>query len=106
VKVLFVCTGNVDRSKTAEALFKSADGLEVRSAGTSVAAAVRLSRELIEWADKIFVMEYEHQRAVVELNPEAELKVKCLDIPDKYVYGAPELQQLLKERLRPHLNIS
>ena len=51
--ILFVCTGNVDRSPTAEGLFKNVGGLEVKSAGTSIAATVPLTRELIEWADEI-----------------------------------------------------
>ena len=100
VKVLFVCTGNVDRSKTAEELFKNVESLEVRSAGTSIAAPVRLSKELIEWADRIFVMEYKHQKAVLKLDSSAWQKVECLDIPDKFAYGESELKELLMKKLR------
>jgi protein-tyrosine-phosphatase len=37
-KVLFVCTGNYDRSPTAENMYKNVKGLEVKSAGISIAA--------------------------------------------------------------------
>jgi predicted protein tyrosine phosphatase len=105
MRILFVCTGNVDRSKTAEDLFKDVEGWEVRSAGTGATAAVQLSRELIGWADKVFVMEDAHKKAIRALDPAAEMKIACLNIPDLYVRGEPELRQLLKERLRPYLDI-
>jgi len=58
-KVLFVCTVNRFRSKTAEEIFKSK--FNVKSAGTSELANTPLSRELLEWADYIFVMEESHK---------------------------------------------
>ena len=38
-KILFVCTGNMDRSPTAESLLKGREGFEVRSAGTWIPCA-------------------------------------------------------------------
>jgi len=35
-RVLFVCTANVDRSPTAEALLKGKEGFDVLSAGTAL----------------------------------------------------------------------
>ena len=102
LKILFVCTGNVDRSKTAEEMFKDVKGYEVRSAGTSIAANVILSREMVDWAELIFVMEYKHEKAVLKLNPEALEKVECLDIPDKFYHNQPELRKQLIEKLRPY----
>jgi len=103
MKILFVCTGNVDRSKTAEEMFKNVKDIETRSAGTSIAATVPLSRELIDWADRIFVMEYKHQKVVLKLDPEAWNKVECLDIPDRYYHGQAELKRLLIERLHAYM---
>ena len=83
MNILFVCTGNVDRSKTAEEMFKNIKGVKVKSAGTSMVASVQLSKELIEWADRIFVIE----------------------IPDKYYFNQPELSILLRKRLQPYFKM-
>jgi len=104
VRILFVCTGNIDRSKTAEEIFKNVEGVEVRSAGVSITATIHLSKELTNWADRIFVMECRHQKAVLEIDPTAREKVDCLDIPDEYSYGQPELKRVLIEKLRPRLS--
>jgi predicted protein tyrosine phosphatase len=104
VRILFVCTGNIDRSKTAEEMFKNVEGVEVRSAGVNIAATIHLSRELINWADRIFVMEHKHQKAVLEIDHTARKKVDCLDIPDQYYYGQPELKRILIEKLRSRLS--
>jgi len=103
LRVLFVCIGNVDRSRTAQEMYEGIEGLEVRSAGTSIIATVPLTRELVQWADKIFVMEPKHQRTVLRIDPSAEKKIVCLEIPDIYYHGQPELKLLLKEKLQPHL---
>ncbi|UCD96481.1 MAG: phosphotyrosine protein phosphatase [Candidatus Bathyarchaeota archaeon] len=104
VKILFVCTGNRDRSPTAQELVKDA-GIEARSAGTSETAPVQLSKSLIDWADKVIVMEPRHQEAVLKIAPKARKKVACLNIPDEFCYNQPELRTLLGKKLHPHLNI-
>lgn len=65
-KLLFVCGRNVDRSPTAEAMFNTVEGFEAKSAGASVGATVPLTKELIEWADEIYTMEFKHRQAVLE----------------------------------------
>jgi predicted protein tyrosine phosphatase len=105
VRILFVCTGNRDRSPTAQELVKDV-GIEARSAGISETAPVQLSQSLINWADKVIVMEPRHQEAVLKIAPKARKKVACLNIPDEFCFNQPELQTLLWKRLRPHLNIS
>jgi len=100
-KVLFVCTGNFDRSPTAENMYKGTAGLEVKSAGISVAAQKPLSRELVEWADVIYAMEELHKRVVVKLDPSAKDKTIVLDIPDIYHRDQPELKAILKQKLDP-----
>jgi predicted protein tyrosine phosphatase len=102
-KVLFVCTGNVDRSPTAQALFTGSTTVDAQSAGTAPTAVTSLSKALVDWADLIFVMEPKHQRAVLTLNPHARQKVICLNIPDIYARGDPELKQLLTQKLKPYL---
>ena len=63
MKILFVCTANEERSPTAEMVFKDVPGWETKSAGTSPDAVVPVSRELIDWADRIVVMQSRHARA-------------------------------------------
>jgi len=104
-KVLFVCTGNMDRSPTAECLLRSKGGFEVESAGTWIYARKRISKMLIEWADLIFVMEGHHKNVILSICPEAEGKVIVLDIPDVYRRNDPELVEILKKKLARHLKI-
>ena len=104
-RILFVCTGNMDRSPTAESLLKRREGFEVRSAGTWIHARRRITSDLIEWADRIFVMEDHHKRAILSICPEAEGKIIVLNIPDIYMRNDPELIEILKMKLRKHLNI-
>ena len=61
LNVLFLCSQNLMRSPTAEALFREHPDLDVRSAGTDFDARTALSRDLIEWADLVFVMETRHR---------------------------------------------
>jgi len=103
--VLFVCTGNIDRSPTAEALLKNKEGFDVRSAGTWIGAPTRISEELVDWADTILVMEEEHKEAVLSIKPEAEEKITVLEVPNMYLRGDPELIRTLKAKLSSHLNI-
>jgi len=104
-RVLFVCTGNIDRSPTAESLLKEKESFEVKSAGTWMHARNRISKALIEWADLIFVMENHHKNVILSISPEAEEKVIVLDIPDIYRRNDPELIEILKEKLTKHLKI-
>lgn len=102
-KVLFVCSGNIDRSPTAEGMFKKRADLEVMSAGTSLLARRRVTRQLVDWADKIFVMEQKHADRLESLEPGAQAKIVVLNIPDEYHRNDPELIRLLDERVIPYL---
>jgi len=102
--VLFVCTGNVDRSPTAEAMVKNTLGINAKSAGTSYAATVPITPKLINWADAIFVMEDKHEEAIVKLVPSSYKKIRVLDIPDIFYRDQPELKKLLAQKLKPYFN--
>lgn len=104
-KVLFVCSANRLRSPTAEQVFSQRDDLEVASAGTSNDAVTPLDKELVAWADIIFVMEKAH-RNKLQKKFKANLKkarVICLDIPDEYDFMEPALVQLLERKVTPFL---
>jgi predicted protein tyrosine phosphatase len=104
--VLFVCTANVDRSRTAEDLYGGDQRYEVRSAGLAPFATVPLTRDLLLWADRVFVMnesEDQHQTLIRIRFPEVDRPVVDLDIEDRWRRGDPELVSLLLRRLRPYL---
>lgn len=100
---MFVCSGNIDRSPTAEALLKNKQGFEVKSAGTLPSAPMVISKELIDWADIIFVMEMIHKEVMLSIDPTAAAKIVVLGIEDRYIQGDPELIRILKERLSKYL---
>jgi predicted protein tyrosine phosphatase len=86
-KLLFVCTGNRDRSPTAEEIFRISSEYEARSAGTGDCAEQRVTQELIDWTDKIFVMSEIEDRHLTFLETHFKLKGKTvidLDISDRY----------------------
>ncbi len=105
-KVLFVCNANRLRSPTAERIFRGRPGLEVKSAGVDSNASVGVSRDLMEWADIIFVME-KRQRNIIHKNFKdmyERKRIVCLYIPDEYDFMHPDLIELLLERVPLHLN--
>ena len=105
MRILFVCTGNMDSSPTAEDLLKGRKGFEVLSAGTWIDAPRRISQSLIDWADKILVMQDQHKKAILELKPDVESKLEVLNVPDIYQRNDPELVKTLKAKLAEHLKI-
>jgi predicted protein tyrosine phosphatase len=105
MRVLFVCRQNRKRSATAERVFGKDPLHDVRSAGTSEDALVRVNAHMLEWADIIFTMDGEQQREMSRMFPDhpALTKIVCLEIRDQYHFLDPELVALLKERTAPHL---
>jgi predicted protein tyrosine phosphatase len=104
-RVLFLCQLNRSRSATAERLFCKRPDLDVCSAGTSEDALVRVNQRMLEWADAIFTMDPEQQRALERMFPRhpALDRLICLDIPDDFAFREPDLVRLLEERVTPHL---
>ena len=105
-KLLFICSRNRWRSPTAEALVKGHQSYDVRSAGTSEAARVKVNDGHVRWADMIFVMENRHRQLLLErfcdsMRPKM---ITVLDIPDEFGFMDEGLVALLRERLAPHLD--
>ncbi len=105
-RILFVCTANVDRSRTAEDLYRDDDRYEVRSAGVAPFATVPLTRDLLLWADRVFVMneEEDQHRTIIRIRfPDVDRPIVDLDIEDRWRRGDSELVALLLRRLKPYL---
>jgi predicted protein tyrosine phosphatase len=106
MRVLFVCHYNRKRSATAERIFGKDPALDVRSAGTSEDALVRVNPRMLDWADVIFTMDAGQQRDMSRMFPQHPglAKIVCLEIEDVYDFLDPELVALLRERTAPHLS--
>jgi predicted protein tyrosine phosphatase len=105
MKLLFICSANVMRSPTAEAVFSRYDEIEASSAGTNADAETPVSADLIGWADVVVVMEQQHAHFLQERFGYLlrRRRVAVLGIPDRYEYMDPELVELLKEKVEPQL---
>jgi predicted protein tyrosine phosphatase len=105
MRVLFVCSRNRLRSPTAEAVFAAYEGLETLSAGTETDAVTPVDAELIEWAEIIFAMENSHRNKLRQRFGKLldEKRLIVLRIRDDYDYMQPELVEVLKRKVPPHL---
>ena len=104
-RVLFVCSRNRLRSPTAERVFGEMPGVEADSAGLAPDADGQLSRDQLDWADTIFVMERAHRAKLMRTFGGAlkGKRVICLDIPDSYTFMQPELVSVLERKVLQHL---
>ena len=105
LRLLFICSRNQWRSRTAEEIFKNHPRIEVRSAGTSPRARIKVNEGHLLWADWVFVMEKRHVEILGGRFPEAlaDREVRCLHIEDSYGFMDEELVSLLKARVAEHL---
>lgn len=108
MRVLFVCTANISRSRAAEEVFRvlawsaaGRAGHEARSAGIDVEGPGRqLSEADLEWADVVCVMEPAHEAFIAARWPAAAPKVRVLGIPDVYGPEDLHLRDLLAQQIR------
>lgn len=91
--LLFICSRNEWRSRTAETIFQSTEGIVVSSAGTSPSARRRVAKSMIDRADLIFVMETHHLEKLRHRfgRGDWEARSVVLDIRDEYPYMDEEL---------------
>jgi predicted protein tyrosine phosphatase len=108
LRLLFICSRNQWRSRTAEEIFQGLPGIEVRSAGTSPQARIRVNEDHLLWADWVFVMEKRHAEILRERFPDAVTgcMVRCLQIEDVYGFMDEELVSLLKTRVCEHVEVA
>jgi len=112
MKILFLCTANVQRSKTAEEIFRRVDlSNQYKSAGLSAKYTQKMGSTLcteamLKWADSIYVFEEAHIERIKEYTGEQYLsKITNLHIEDEYQFFQRELVLMLLDRfsLREHM---
>ena len=106
MNILFLCTANLQRSKTAEDLFRAANNdHEYKSAGLSYKYVQKgnstlCTEEMLQWADRVYVFEQKHVERIQTHTGDIFLpKIINLNIPDNYQYFQRELVMLLLEQL-------
>jgi len=104
MNILFICSRNKKRSRTAETIFRDVQGHKVWSAGTEANAIVRVSEKLINRSDMIFVMEKVHRDKLIYQFGDllADKTIVILDIPDEYEYMDEELVTMLRDMMEPY----
>lgn len=107
--ILFVCSANVDRSKTAEDFFaEQFSKINFQSAGTNETICRQegtnfIDQDLLDSADLLLVMEEKH-RAWINSNLNSKGKrIEVLNIPDRYRYYSMELIEILQQKCSPFL---
>ena len=105
----------MNRSPLAASLFENSAFYEARSAGfyplkIGKEAGKPITQELIDWADKIFVMSEKEEKHLTLLKERFNLgdkKVEVLDVPDLYNTNLSknyqELKSVLSEKLKEYL---
>lgn len=95
-KLLFVCAGNAQRSPTFEHWFKeNKPQYDVRSTGTAYGYPYRITTELLEWADRIYVMDREQILFMKRKFPEFLFKTKIIGCSDQYPRDSPQLKYVI-----------
>ncbi len=104
--ILFICTANVDRSKTAEDLYRDDERYAVRSRGVARFATRELTSDDLDWAHRVFVMnesEDQHRTLIQMRFGKVNRPIVDLEIEDLWRRGDPELSRLLLRKLKKHL---
>jgi len=122
-RLLFICTINRSRSKTAEDIFSQDKRFKVKSAGTAppCQSRVHVSLHRLNWADDIFVMESVHAKYLMNTFPQLfpdkskyqeglpkfpgylelinKKRLYILDIADVFAPNESELEDILKQKV-------
>lgn len=97
MNVLFICNQNLNRSKTAEEIFR--DKFNTKSAGLFNKKPVK--EQELEWADLVVVMEDFQRTEISKRFPKNYMKkqIISLNITDNYYFMEPRLIKILKEQI-------
>ena len=95
-KLLFVCERNEQRSPSFEAWFKeNRKKYEVKSAGIANALPGMINRDMLEWADMVFLMDLEQEIFIRREFPEFLSKTEIVGCSDQYPGYSPHLNRLI-----------
>lgn len=101
-RILCVCSAGLLRSATMADILVKSGKYNVRNCGTSLDyALIPLSSALLQWADKICVVQEElsHvEQALEMMGFRDSIDVVSLDIPDQYDRNNPELVEIITQR--------
>ena len=105
--LLFICSGNKDRSPAATDLFRHSNKYVARSAGTYCDTGGKITQRLLDWADVIFVMSEGTNKHLTYLKNNFKIKgghIYDLHVRDMYFRDDPRLRELLKRRISKIIN--
>jgi predicted protein tyrosine phosphatase len=95
--LLFVCEGNMQRSPTFEIWFKkNRPQYIVKSAGIFHYSPQILTREILEWADSVYLMDLEQEMFLVRKFPEFLGKAVVIGCNDDYQRESSRLFKLIE----------
>lgn len=97
-RLLFVCDANMNRSPTFENYFntKKKDIVIAKSAGLNEYASVPVTKELLYWADIVYVMDLTQAQKIYVRYKEYFNKVRVIGIPDNYYQNQDALIKLIE----------
>ena len=101
-KILFLCMSGLDRSPCAAEIINKdfSDKFEAKFAGVSPLADVIITKQAVDWADKIICMEKSHREMLFEQFPGARDKdVEVWYVSNDYCRNDPGLEGELRERI-------
>ena len=107
MNILFICTANRDRSRTAEHIFqKQYPAFNFKSAGIDEGLCVKYNGDYVDvktcdWAERIICMEDHHAQYLLEKMGNSVLfKIEILGIEDTELYMSQALIMLLKDKFK------
>jgi len=106
MNILFVCSANKLRSKTAEDYFSEQNTEHViLSAGTNLKTCLKegttpLEEWMLDWADVVYVMEKKHKKEINNHTHKYSKKIVILNIKDNYKYFQKELIDILEKKVK------
>jgi predicted protein tyrosine phosphatase len=97
MNILFVCSMAKIRSRTAAMMCKTASN-ETKYCGTDADADILITQELVDWADKIILMERHHRGKVRRKFKGQSHKMEVWGIEDKYEFMEDSLCHIINRK--------